>query len=128
VAAEPAAGGLLEFHRKNPEMVVWAFTIVEIESALSRRMRAGDLTTGGRRIADGLLLDIERRWALVVMIEPVIDRARRLLRVHPLGAADSLQLGAALAACDDKPKGAVFVSLDRRLAEAAAKEGFTVQP
>jgi predicted nucleic acid-binding protein len=50
--------------------------------------------------------------------------AQRLLRVHELRAADALQLAAASTAAEDLP----FVTLDDRLALAAAREGFVVEP
>jgi predicted nucleic acid-binding protein len=49
-----------------------------------------------------------------------------LLRVHPLRAADSLQLAAALAVANGDPGALEFVSLDQRLADAARKEGLDV--
>lgn len=51
----------------------------------------------------------------------------RLLRVHPLRAADALQLAAALIAVSDAPRNFPFTCADARLAEAARKEGFAVQ-
>jgi len=54
--------------------------------------------------------------------------AKRCLMVHPLRAADALQLGAALVACGDDPHGFEFVCVDERLNEAARREGFTVRP
>jgi hypothetical protein len=56
------------------------------------------------------------------------DAAIRLVRVHPLGAADALQLAAALVWAEARPEGREFVVLDRRLGEAAAREGFVVLP
>ena len=55
-------------------------------------------------------------------------RAGRLLAVHPLRAADALQLAAALEWCEQQPQGEGFATLDARLAQAAAAEGFTVHP
>ena len=55
-------------------------------------------------------------------------RAGRLLSVHPLRAADALQLAAALIWCEEQPHGEVFVTLDVRLGEAAAAEGFVIHP
>jgi hypothetical protein len=55
-------------------------------------------------------------------------RARRLLAVHPLRAADALHLAAALIACDERSDVLPFVTLDDRLAEAARREGFDVVP
>ena len=54
------------------------------------------------------------------------DLAQRLVRVHALRAADSLQLAAALVAAEFDSRGFGFVVLDERLAFAARKEGFAV--
>jgi len=59
--------------------------------------------------------------------EEVRRQARRLLRVHPLRAADALQLGAAIVWAG-RYEGREFVSLDARLREAARLEGFAVLP
>jgi len=53
-------------------------------------------------------------------------RALRLLRVHPLRAADALQLSACLDACDRDPSALAFVCAGERLCEAAEKEGLRV--
>jgi hypothetical protein len=47
-----------------------------------------------------------------------------MLRVHPLRAADALQLAAATIAAERDPPSLEVVSLDERLNEAATKEGF----
>jgi predicted nucleic acid-binding protein len=52
--------------------------------------------------------------------------ALRLLRVHALRAADSLQLAAAIVAAEHEPSALEFVSLDERLNEAASREGFRI--
>ena len=49
-----------------------------------------------------------------------------MLRVHPLRAADALQLAAAVAFAEDNQAGVRFVSFDARLNDAAAREGFPV--
>ncbi len=56
------------------------------------------------------------------------DQAGRLLRLHPLRAADALQLAAAIIACEHQPESLPLVTLDQRLAEAARREGFAVLP
>ncbi len=74
---------------------------------------------------------VESSWetARVVSVPDAVKaRAKRLLNVHPLRAADSLQLAAALIAADDQPSSRSFVCLDQRLADAAKREGFTVLP
>ena len=48
------------------------------------------------------------------------------LRVHPLRAADALQLAAAFAAAERRPTSLELVTLDDRLADAVRKEGFVV--
>jgi predicted nucleic acid-binding protein len=47
--------------------------------------------------------------------------------VHPLRAADALQLAAALVWMGGAPNGAELVTRDTRLAHAARKEGFAVR-
>jgi hypothetical protein len=54
------------------------------------------------------------------------DLAERLLRVHSLRAADSLQLAAAIIAAEREPVTLDLVSLDDRLNDAASREGFRV--
>jgi predicted nucleic acid-binding protein len=50
----------------------------------------------------------------------------RFLRVHPLRAADALQLAAAFMAAERRPASLQVVTLDERLADAARKEGFAL--
>jgi uncharacterized protein len=50
----------------------------------------------------------------------------RFLRVHPLRAADALQLAAAFVAAERRPSSLDIVTLDDQLAAAARKEGFVV--
>ena len=62
-------------------------------------------------------------------IEPsdeVRETARRFLRVHPLRAADALQLAAAFVAAERRPSTLALVTLDNRLRAAAGKEGFLI--
>jgi hypothetical protein len=47
---------------------------------------------------------------------------------HPLRAADTLQLAAALIWAEETPQGLEIVCLDQNLREAALKEGFTLLP
>lgn len=59
-------------------------------------------------------------------LEPVRQRAERLLGVHALHAADAFQLGAALALFDDRPRGRYFLTRDANLAAASGRERFSV--
>lgn len=54
------------------------------------------------------------------------ETAKRLLRVHNLRAADSLQLAAAIVASEHQPSSLDFVCFDERLTAVAQREGFNV--
>jgi hypothetical protein len=54
------------------------------------------------------------------------EAAVRFLGVHPLRAADALQLAAAFVAAERRPVSLEVVTLDGRLADAAHKEGFAL--
>lgn len=125
---EPASTDVLAVLRDDPVQLVWCLTEVEIASALARRQREGlfDEETGKSVLAE--LRALQDRWQEIVALEQVRSRAIRILRIHPLGAADSLQLAAALVASDERPEGFSFVCLDARLREAARREGFLVGP
>jgi hypothetical protein len=58
----------------------------------------------------------------------VRENAARALLLHPLRAAGSLQLAAALLWTRGRPAGHDLVCLDERLREAATSEGFAVLP
>lgn len=112
----------------DPGIAVWRFTPLEVMSALERRRREGALDEAGLSSAMEGLAILERSWSPIMDAAPVERRARRLLAVHALRAADALQLAAALVTCDDRPELLPLVTLDTRLAEAARKEGFQVLP
>lgn len=65
-------------------------------------------------------------WAEVNPSDELRLRSLRLLRVHPLQAADSLQLAATLTLIEPAMSTLAFVSSDIRLSEAAEKEGFAI--
>lgn len=113
---------------EDSSMLAWRFTATEIVSALWRRRRADEISEAGRLGAEAALAVLEARWTAVEDADEVDRRARRMLAVHQLRTADALQLGAALAGCDDRPEAISFVTLDARLAEAARREGFAVLP
>ena len=72
------------------------------------------------------LRDLSSGWHEILPSETVRGVAQRLLRVHPLHAADSLQLAAALVASEREPATLEFVTLDERLSQAASREGFPI--
>jgi predicted nucleic acid-binding protein len=114
---------------EDPVMLVWWTTPVECVSALCRRERDGSLDSRQLRTASQRLHALADEWHEVMPTTALRSVAERMLRVHPLRAADALQLAAAVAAAEHEPESLPFVSLDDRLNDAAAKEGFPiVQP
>ena len=107
-------------------LVVWTLTPVEIVSALRRLVRDTTLEEERARLAEVRLDEVVRACHVVIDIEPVKALALRLLRLHPLPAADALQLGAALHWAEGHPQGRTLHTLDSRLALAAQREGFLV--
>lgn len=108
----------------DPLIIVWYGTPVELESALSRRIREGSVDRNSAAQARDRWAELEESWVVVEPLQVVVDRARRLLRVHPMRAADAMQLAAALVACEERPHGFGFLTGDQRLREAAEAEGF----
>ena len=111
---------------RDSGMVVWWGSEVECVSALARLDREGALSLQTRSVGFNRLRQFVTGWQEIAPSDAVRDLAARLLRVHPLRAADALQLAAAQAAADSKPESLEFVTLDDRLALAARKEGFVV--
>ena len=111
---------------EDTDIVVWFLTPVEVISALTRRLREKSLKPNEFSKAKEQLTALDKAWSEVISVERVRERARRLLETHPLRAADSLQLAAALLTAEESPRGFPFVTLDRRLGGAAEKEGFHV--
>lgn len=109
-------------------MVTWWATRLECLSALSRRQLEGVLTPDAVETARRRLTVLFEQWQEVLPSDVVRSRAERLLRIHPLRAADALQLAAALLAANERPEGTGFYCADGRLNDAAAKEGFQVFP
>ena len=124
---EASSKAILALYRADADLTVWCLTDVEIAASIARRSREGLSPEQVERIR----IDWRRlagRWSPVAAIERVRDRAIRLLQVHGLRAADSLQLASALVASDERPEHLPFVCLDDRLREAARREGFAVLP
>jgi predicted nucleic acid-binding protein len=124
---EPARERMLAALDSDPVMLVWWATPVELVSALSRRERDGGLTLDDATAAIERLRLLERAWQTVLPTDVIRARAQRLLRVHPLRATDSLQLAAALSIAGDVPGSLAFMCLDRRLADAARREGLELR-
>lgn len=126
IADEPARERMLRILDQDSEMLGWWGTPVEIASALARREREGRLTADEVTAALDASRVLTDGWHEVLPSTALRRVAERLLRVHPLRAADSLQLAAASIAADHDPATLEVVCLDARLSAAARREGFRV--
>ncbi len=124
LAMEPSTEGRRLHLQEDPVILTWWGSRIECASALSRLLREQRI---GEQDYEQVLGDLEvlsAGWVEVQPTEKVRQRALRLLRLHPLRAADALQLAAALVGSGENPLALPFVSGDPRLNEAARKEGF----
>lgn len=104
-------------------MAVWWGSPVECASAFARLQRDGILDREGEDAARAILALLSDSWHQVEPGDGLREQALRLLRLHPLRAADSLQLAAALEWAGAPPAGEL-VTFDERLKAAARLEGF----
>jgi uncharacterized protein len=114
--------------KKDGSFVVWWGSIVECYSAFSRLIRDGSINRDEDAQLRAVLTSLSETWTEIEPSDNIRDLTQRLLRNHPLRAADALQLAAAIIWTDKTPKGHHFVCLDARLRDAASSEGFTVLP
>jgi uncharacterized protein len=114
--------------RGDPDMIVWWATEVECASVFARLERSGDIDRTGATAATESLARLAAAWQEIQPGSRLRQTAERLVRTHPIRAADALQLAAAIVASDDDPGSLPFVTLDDRQADAARREGFLVIP
>ena len=106
--------------------VVWWGTPVEIHSAISRGHRLGQLSDRERQKALDQLEILVRGAKEILPGDHVRNLAWKMLDVHDLRTADSLQLAAALVWCRERPARRNFLGADRRLLDAVRAQGFSV--
>jgi predicted nucleic acid-binding protein len=129
LCVEQAASTIVaRLYEDDNDIIVWWGTRVECVSALMRLVREGHVDAIQRVAVRSLLDALFEAADEIAPMPDVRDRAESVLAVHPLRAADGLQLGAALVWAKERTAARELVSLDVRLREAAAKEGFTVIP
>jgi uncharacterized protein len=126
LVAEPTTEGLQALARRDSEMLVWWGSEVECASALGRLERAEALDGKGASLAFERLKQLAQGWHEIEPSEFLREVAIRFLRIHPLRAADALQLAAAFMAAERRPPSLDLVTLDERLADAARREGFAL--
>jgi predicted nucleic acid-binding protein len=125
---QDASQELRRMARKIKRIAAWWGTTVEARSAFSRLLREGKMTARGLNQAVARLEVQRDSWIEVLPSERVREIAETLPEQYALRALDSFQLAAALVWCREQPRGRWFVCADARLAEVAAKAGFSVFP
>jgi predicted nucleic acid-binding protein len=123
---EEASDFLWELTQTDKDKVVWWGTETECLSALARREREGGLDRLSVSLAEANLSKILNE---AYEIQPNIELrriARRLLMTHPLRAADAFQLASALFFGGSQIDQLPFLTLDKNLSAAAAKEGLAL--
>lgn len=126
LVAESSTAAMQAVASRDGAMLVWWATPVECGSALARLEREGDLDEASAAIAFDRLKQLAGGWHEVEVGDAVRDTAIRFLRVHPLRAANAMQLAAAFIAANRQPAELELVTLDDRVAAAARKEGFAL--
>ena len=126
LVAEESTRRLQALAAKDAAMLVWWGSAVECISALARLERNSALNARAMTLALQRLGQLTAGWHEVDPSDEIRETAARFLRVHPLRAADALQLAAAFAAAERRPASLEIVTLDDRLANAARKEGFAL--
>jgi predicted nucleic acid-binding protein len=108
--------------------VVSAIARVEVAAAAWTKHRTGELTS---EQANALVAAFDADWRdgryfPVGLRSRVLAGAARLTGIHGLRSLDAVHLATALVTRDADPTCTTFVTLDRRLGTAAAREGFAV--
>lgn len=114
-----------------PSIIAVHLTIVEVTSALTRRMREGILTPAEYAQAQNVFrADCLNEYELITAVGNIIDQANRLLERHPLRAYDAIHLAAAVTVnqqlLTNNLGALIFLSADDRLNRAASAEGLGV--
>lgn len=125
---EPQTEKVQGLVHQDGDLVVWWGALIEGYSALARLRREQILTGEEEMQSRQVFLRLSSQWTEVRPSNLVRDQASRVLLLHPLRAADALQLAAALVWAGSQIPSLEFVCLDQRLREAASREGFQVIP
>jgi hypothetical protein len=126
--SEPRSPMIRRILEEDRGIVAWWGTPMECFSAFARLRREKVLDSEGEDRARGFVAHLAAAWAEIQPGTLVREGAGRVLRLHPLRAADSLQLAAALVWAKGRAEMLEFVCLDHRLRAAARLEGFRILP
>lgn len=127
-AKEPTHGEVVRISEEDPTITVWWGTRVECIAAIVRKVREGSLDLESEDQVRSELSFLVKDWHEVQPSEMVRTIAEKVLSYHALRTADAFQLAASLVWAQEDPQESGFVSFDRRLRDAARKEGFAALP
>jgi len=125
---EPRSAAVKKIAEEDGAVVAWWATPIECYSAFARLRRDAILTRAQENQAREVVARLAAEWTEMQPGLQIRDLAARVLLLHPLRAADALQLAAGLLWVDGRAARHDFVCLDQRLREAAQREGFQVLP
>lgn len=103
-----------------------ALAYVEVYSGLARKQRDGELSADQ---FDGIRIQFEEGWPSYVRVhlrDEVLHLARDLVGRYPLRALDAVHVASALHLQGLLGFAVTFVAADRRLLDAAGKEGMGI--
>lgn len=123
---EVATREVRSWQAADPRITIWMMTRVEVLSSIARRKRERPELSAVWNRAVRNVHEASSTWIQISDAVAARSQAERIILDHPLRAADALQLGAAIVAADGDPSSLELVTLDRRLAEAARREGFPI--
>jgi predicted nucleic acid-binding protein len=114
-----------------PSAIIVHLAIVEMTSALTRRLRERVLTPAEyAQLQNAFRSDCLDKYEIAIAVGNIIDQANRLLEAHPLRAYDAVHLATAVVAnqrlVDNDLAPLVFLSSDDRLNDAASAHGLAV--
>ena len=90
-SSEKRTRAVQTLYLQDPEVVVWWGTVVECASAIARLERDRALSPRDAAESFSRLDAFAQSWMQIDPSDEIRESARRLLRVHPLRAADALQ-------------------------------------
>jgi uncharacterized protein len=125
---EPNSDIAVKILSEDIAMAVWWGSFIECYSSFARIRRDGILSLEEEGQVRRTLSVLSLAWIEIEPSEDIKNIAARLLLNHPLRAADTLQLAAAIVWADKSVNDHPFVCLDAKLREAAIREGFLVLP
>jgi predicted nucleic acid-binding protein len=115
----------------SPSIIIVHLAVVEMTSALTRRLREGVLTTAEHaQLQNAFRSDCLDEYEIAIAVGNIIDQANRMLEAYPLRAYDTVHLATAVVAnqrlVDNDLAPLIFLSSDDRLNDVASAEGLTV--